>query len=288
MKQLTKNVFAEPEVRGCNFGFVTTSDGVVMIDSPQKPTDAMKLKAEIEKHGPVRYIINTEPHGDHWSGNAFFNAPVVAHEGVRTRILETDVQQWADRLAGMGPDEPPLVKGYTFNAPAITFKDGMTLHVGDHTFRLIGMPGHTPYQAAVVVEDEGVVWTSDNIFCKCQTWIQEGRPDWWYKALDDLRALPQETFVPGHGPITGKDYLNEQRSVIEEWVDYVKREALDKGLSREEAVEKLPGLRTRYNMDIGLEPVLDMVMRLNIGNLYDYLTNQGRHAPGADMSHASH
>ena len=88
MRQLTSNVYVETEVRGCNHGFVTTSDGVVMIDSPHKPTDALKLKAEIAKHGQLRYIINTEPHGDHWTGNAFFDAPVIAHEGVRTRILK--------------------------------------------------------------------------------------------------------------------------------------------------------------------------------------------------------
>ena len=40
MQQLTSNVFVETQVRGCNFGYVTTSDGIVMIDSPQKPSDA--------------------------------------------------------------------------------------------------------------------------------------------------------------------------------------------------------------------------------------------------------
>ena len=58
----------------------------------------------------------------------------------------------------------------------ITFDREMTLHVGNHTFRMIHMPGHTPYQAAVVVEEEGVVFTSDNVFCRVQTWIQEGSP----------------------------------------------------------------------------------------------------------------
>ena len=42
MQQLTSNVFVETQVRGCNHGFVTTSDGIVMIDSPHKPSDAMK------------------------------------------------------------------------------------------------------------------------------------------------------------------------------------------------------------------------------------------------------
>jgi cyclase len=109
--QITSNVFAETQVRGCNHGFVTTSAGIVMIDSPQKPSDALRWKAEIEKHGQILYIINTEPHGDHWTGNAYFDVPVIAHEGVRTRILETDLPSHLARVAGMGPEEPKLLEG---------------------------------------------------------------------------------------------------------------------------------------------------------------------------------
>ena len=97
MEQLTSSVYAETQIRGCNHGFVVTSEGVVMIDSPQKPSDALKLKEEIAKHGELRYIINTEPHGDHWTGNAYFDVPVIAHEGVRQRILDTN---WRSTLPG--------------------------------------------------------------------------------------------------------------------------------------------------------------------------------------------
>src|SRR5262249_44046003 len=89
--QLTSNAFAETQIPCWNNGFVTTSDGIVMMDSQHKPSDALKLKAEIAKRGQLRYIINTEPHGDHWTGNAFFDVPVIAHEGVRARILSTDI-----------------------------------------------------------------------------------------------------------------------------------------------------------------------------------------------------
>ncbi len=99
MEQLTSNVFVETQIRGCNHGFVTTSEGVVMIDSPHKPSDALKLKAEIAKFAELRYIINTEPHGDHWTGNAFFDAPVIAHEGVRDRILNTDLEEHIARVS---------------------------------------------------------------------------------------------------------------------------------------------------------------------------------------------
>src|SRR5712691_2310986 len=177
MQQLTSNVFAETQIRGCDHGFVTTSDGIVMIDSPHKPSDALKLKAEIAKRGQLRYIINTEPHGDHWTGNAFFNVPVVAQQGVRSRILGTDLAAHIARVASFGPEEPKLLENYKPNAPVITFQSEMTLHVGNHSFHMVHMPGHAAYQAAVIVVEEGVVFTSDNIFCKVQTWIQEGTPE---------------------------------------------------------------------------------------------------------------
>jgi glyoxylase-like metal-dependent hydrolase (beta-lactamase superfamily II) len=277
MKQLTSNVFVENEIRGCNHGFVTTSDGIVMIDSPHKPSDALKLKAELESKGRVRYIINTEPHGDHWTGNAFFDVPVVAHEGVRSRILATDMAHHVAQVGSFGPDEPRLLAGYKPNAPVITFQQGMTLHVGNRTFRMIHMPGHTPFQAAIVVEDEGVVFTSDNIFCKVQTWVQEGNPDDWYRALDSLRALPQDSFVPGHGPLCDKGYLDEQEAYLREWVDYV-RGGVERGMSKEEAVDKLTAMTDHYPMDVGQDGMSPRVMRLNVANLYDYVTGAGIHA----------
>ena len=271
MEQLTSNVFAETQIRGCNHGFVTTSEGVVMIDSPHKPSDALKLKAEIAKHGELRYIINTEPHGDHWTGNAFFDAPVIAHEGVRDRILNTDLKEHIARVANFGPEEPALLQGYTPNAPVITFKNGMTLHVGDHTFQMTHMPGHTLYQAAVSVKEEGVVFTSDNIFCQVQTWLHEANPDLWLNALGSLRRLDEEIFVPGHGPICDKGYLDEQGSYVTEWKEYV-ASGINSGMTRDDAIANLSGMLERYPRDVGQASMESMVMRMNVANLYDYLT----------------
>ena len=282
MEPLTENVFVETMLRGCNHGFVTTSDGIVMIDSPQRPTDALRLKAAIESRGPLRYIINTEPHGDHWTGNAYFDVPVAAHAGVRERIFATDMAEHTARVAAMGPDEAALLEGYTPNAPVITFDDTMTLHVGDHSFRMIHMPGHTPYQAAIVIEEEGVVFTSDNLFSKVHTWIQEGNPDHWLKSLEDLRDVPGDRFVPGHGPVTDKGYLDEQGSFIQEWVDYV-RDAVERGMTKAEAVTSLTALTERYPVRYPMEGGQDLaaaarIMERNVANLYDFVTGAGIHA----------
>jgi cyclase len=271
MQQLARNVFVETGIRGCNHGLVTTSDGIVMIDSPHKPSDALKLKAEIARRGGnLRYIINTEPHGDHWTGNAFFDVPVVAHEGVRRRILETNMPEHVARVATFGPEEPALLEDYRPNAPVITFSEGMTLHVGDHTFEMIHMPGHTMYQAAICIKEEGVVFTSDNIFHKVHTWLQEANPDLWLVALESLRGLKEEVFVPGHGAVCGKEYLDEQASFIQEWKAYVQG-ALDRGMTKDDAIERLTGMTDRYPMDVGQDGMAPMVMKRNVANLYDYL-----------------
>jgi glyoxylase-like metal-dependent hydrolase (beta-lactamase superfamily II) len=278
LHQITSNVFAETQVRGCNHGFVTTSEGIVMIDSPQRPSDALRWKSEIERHGEILYIINTEPHGDHWTGNAYFDVPVIAHQGVRTRILETDLPSHLARVAGMGPEEPQLLEGYSPNAPIITFKNGMTLHVGDHTFEMVHMPGHTLYQAAILIKEEGVVFISDNIFHKVQTYIQEANPNQWLNALNSLRYLDEEIFVPGHGALCDKSYLDEQDTYIMEWVDYV-RGAVERGMTKEEAIEDLTDMTDRYPMDVGQDGTSPRVMKMNVANLYDFILGQGIHSP---------
>ena len=51
MEQVTKNVFAETTVRGCNPGYVITSDGVVVIDTPQLPTRAVAMARKSRRGG---------------------------------------------------------------------------------------------------------------------------------------------------------------------------------------------------------------------------------------------
>ena len=192
-------------------------------------------------------------------------------KGVRTRILETDLDEHIERVANFGPEEGPLMVGYQPNVPIITFKNGMTLRVGDHTFRMIHMPGHTLYQAAIVIEEEGVVFTSDNIFHKVQTWLHEANPDLWLTALESLRGLNEDIFVPGHGDLCDKGYLDEQGSFIMEWRDYVK-DAINMGMTRDEAALNLNKFVDRYPMDVGQAHMAPMVMRISAANLYDYLT----------------
>ena len=88
MHQVTENVFVETGFRGCNPGFLVTSEGLVLIDTPFRPTDGAGYKNALEKYGPVKYLINTEPHFDHISSNFLFDATYVAQQGTRERMAD--------------------------------------------------------------------------------------------------------------------------------------------------------------------------------------------------------
>ena len=89
MEPVTGNVFTTTKLRGCNPSFVTTSDGVVVVDTPQLPTKAVAMRAEAESRGPIRFLVNTEHHVDHIFGNYLFRGAgtVVNHLGLYERFM---------------------------------------------------------------------------------------------------------------------------------------------------------------------------------------------------------
>ena len=50
-------------------------------------------------------------------------------------------------------------------------------------------------------------------------------------------------------------------------------------MTRDESIATLTAMTDRYPMDVGQDGVAPMVMRLNVANLYDYVTGAGMHAP---------
>jgi cyclase len=232
MRRVGPHSFTEIYLAGCNPSFVETSDGYVMIDSPQQPIDAVRWRERMEEKAPIRYLINTEPHLDHISGNAYF--PKVEVIG-QTKLQECfDRYLWQaysfeerrDLLKQTDPDSVFLYGHPDYplsNPPKRTFEDKLTLHVGNHSFEVVHMPGHTAPQTSVVVPEEGVVFTGDNVFHRCRSWLQECDPWEWLAALDTIAALDVETIVPGHGEPCTKAYLKEQAQIIENWVGFVER-----------------------------------------------------------------
>ena len=278
---VTPNVFTTSKLRGCNPSFVATSDGVVIIDTPQLPSHAVAMREEAQRHGPIRYIINTEHHVDHIFGNYFFRdtgAVVVHHQRVFDNFMkaqpELDPFAYAEKALEDDPEGRVLFPDRdsyysTLKKADVVVTGDATLYVGGHSFRLIHTPGHTAGQMAVHAPDERIVFAGDTVFSHCQTWLMTSDVDQWLAALDKLAELDIDKIVPGHGPVVGKSYISVQRSVLLDWVSAVSA-ALAKGWTRDETVERI-SFADRYPVDIGQEFMMNYIQTLNAASLYDKL-----------------
>lgn len=278
MQRVTDNVYAATDIRGCNPGYVVTSDGVVVVDTPQLPTRAVAMREEALEKGPIRFLINTENHIDHIFGNHFFAGlcPVVGHEHISEdfwKVLSGDPYGYSVDVVKKDDPEgmalmPPEAE-FVVNAPTILFSHTLTLRVGDHTFALYHTPGHTKAQIAVYVPEERVAFVGDTIFCECQTWFHGADPDAWLWSLDFLSTLDLDFIVPGHGPICNKDYIPKQAAFIREWVTAV-AVGIASGWSKEECMERISFL-DRFPVDIGQESAGPMVQQRAVDRIFDFL-----------------
>ena len=238
MKQVTKNVYVETEILACNLGFVTTKEGVVMIDTPMRPTDAVRWRDEASKKGEIRYLINTEEHADHWQGSYFFPGILITHQVTRDKLAKVPVAEVIERVKRTDPDGLSLTKDYRVRLADITFTGSMDLHMGGHTIRLFNLPGHSTGGIGVYIPEERIVFTTDIIFHKMKSWLNESDPSQWFASLKKLSELDFDFIVPGHGNLCKKDYIEQQTTTIRQWVDVVKS-AIKQGLSLEEAQAKI-------------------------------------------------
>ena len=114
----------------------------------------------------------------------------------------------------------------------------------------------------------GLRW-SDNIFCRVQTFLQQAVPFGWLDSLKQLEQLEVDTLVPGHGGICDRSYIAEMRTIIQSWIDAV-TQAIEQGLTMEEAQEKLTGIDP-YTVEGGNEAMSKRFPRINVARLYQVL-----------------
>jgi len=268
MQKITDNVYVESKLSRCNTSAVVTKDGVVVIDTPMIPANAKKIAAEIKKLGPVRYVINTEPHGDHTSGDCYFGGTLIAHEGTREVILTSKVEDFAGMLKMMSPESLPIPNDFRFRPPDITLSERLTIYLGGRTFKLMNLPGHTPCQVAVYVPEEKIVFTSDNVVVEDIPYFHQALPDRWLKSLKEYEKLDVAKVVPGHGGVTDKSAFPRMARIIRDCLAAVQK-AIDKGMSLAEAQEKVTFAEIFAHLPD--DERKKMVIRMNVGRLYEYL-----------------
>lgn len=270
MQKVTNNVYAGMNFRGCNSSFVVTTEGVVIIDTPQVPAEAKKWREEVQKFGEIKYVINNEPHNDHVAGNCWFAGTLVAHEGTREAIKHNRKEVLEGQMSWMAPDALPLDKDFRYRLPDITLSQEMTLYLGKHSFHIIAVPGHTASETVVFVPEERVVFASDNVVMGMPIMV-DSVPEEWLKSLKKLQTLDIDKVIPGHGPLCNKEQLQIMYDNVKYCIDSVKA-AIAKGWSLKEVQDKVT-LADRFPPmgPPGAGDVMAPIRRESLAHLYEIL-----------------
>ena len=95
---------------------ILSDDGVLVFDSSATPETAATVLAEIRKltAKPVRYLINSHWHWDHWGGNqtyqeAFPGLQIITHAKTRELMLTVE-PRW--NAKGLKEDLPQFLDGF--------------------------------------------------------------------------------------------------------------------------------------------------------------------------------
>jgi len=282
-----------PLVNG-NSVAVIGDDGVLVVDPGQFPSVARRVIGEIRKltDKPVRFVVNTHWHPDHWAANceyrAAFPGVVVITTGHTATMMRTKARQFIDPKtiesglaglreflkAGKGSDGSAIPAGFkqflsdeltdyedfvgelkqvTPTFPDVTFDRDLTVQLGRREVRLMWLGrGNTGGDAVIYVPDAKVVMTGDLVVAPTPYAIGSFLGE-WMTTLDKLMAIDATTVIPGHGPVMHDwAYARSVQGLLGSVMTQV-RQAVRDGLSLEDARKKVDVESFRTQMCGGAE-----------------------------------
>jgi len=280
----------------CNAAVVMTNDGVVVVDSHSKPSAARALYNEIQSitKQPIRKIINTHFHWDHWQGNEVYananpGVEVVASERTKENLtrpdagvggvpyiekqlaalpgeiakLKADIQNETDP-AKKANLESNLQQAEEFQKelqnmkpalPTRTVATTTTLREGGREIQLHVLGrAHTNGDLFIYLPKEKVVATGDALI-DWMPFLNDGYPEDWVRTMDALGKLDFNHMILGHGEVATKAHLAFFRGYLADLVDAVKKAAAA-GASLDDIKQSVANqLASKYEAGMSRYPV---------------------------------
>jgi cyclase len=244
----------------CNTAIIEDDDGVTVVDTHSKPSAARVIVQRLREltRKPVRFVVNTHFHWDHWHGNevypaAYPGAEVVTNQLTREAMVRKGLKRIQDHvrtvpaeivklradLAAASPDRRPtlerdlrLAEAYLAEVtalrpalPTLAFERTMTLYRRDREIHLLHLGrAHTEGDVFVYLPREKVVITGDAVI-GWTPYMGDGYPEDWAATLDRLAQLDFTHIIMGHGDVAGRDWLRTFRGYVHDMVEAVRRES---------------------------------------------------------------
>ncbi len=242
LEEVADGVFAYVQPDGSwminNTGFLVAPDGVTAVDacSTERRTRAFLDAIAGVARLPVRTLVNTHHHPDHTAGNGLFaGATIVAHDNARQEMRAMGVPHntgvWTDIDYGDLRLAPPF----------LTFADRLTLWSDELRCELLfaGQPAHTTNDIVVWIPEHSVLFAGDLVFNGGTPFLLSGSVLGAIDVLENfLKPLGAQTIVPGHGPVTGPEVIDDVLGYLR-FVRAAAEQARAAGLSPLEAARSI-------------------------------------------------
>lgn len=257
-----------PDNRGwnSNSAFVVTDVGVLLFDTGSSSAIGEAIRNTIAgvTDQPVRWIINSHAHGDHWLGNAVFAdtaQAIYASSEVIARINSEGtrwVEQFKRMTDGATGDSPVVPPGRPINTHT-------ELKFGGRQFVIFPSGNsHSPGDLLLWLPEARVLISGDVIYSDRMPSTNASNLRQWISLLSELEALQPKVVIPGHGKLTDTSGITRLRDLLTTLWDAVSRE-YQAGLADYEMVpavsEALAEFRPHY-------PGLDEKLRRDISHVY--------------------
>lgn len=290
---------------------LASEKGIVVIDDTGSLYTAGLLRDLIRTEfgrDDFAYVINTHHHWDHaWGNQVFSDVCLVGHElcvaemkrdkarlpeitqnfrsslnsaRERLRTLTAGTPEFKDmqvRVAFMERNYKGLQSGFEPTPPAVTFRDRMSLNLGDLTIKLFYFGrAHSGCDILIQVPEEGLLLTGDLFLERGWLPLFAGRPvldiPRWIEVLQAALDGEDEVkyVIPGHRDIWKKEKLILWRDyIVELWAGV--KNAKNEGLSIEEAFLRFPlDKKFNYLQELGHDQEeLDRFQKKNIGAFWN-------------------
>ncbi len=226
------------EGRGGNIGASVGEDGILIVDDQFEPL-AEKIRQALREidSGGLEFILNTHWHGDHTGSNEVFGSEgtIIAHTNVRKR-LSSEQSLFGNTV----PASPPEAW------PVITFDESLSIHFNGEEIRAIHLPrGHTDGDSIILFTGSNVLHMGDHFFRDRFPFVdlQAGGNVLGY--LDNvakaIEMAPEGVkVIPGHGPLSTVEDLENFHRVLTETVEIVRGRMQDGKNLGEIRAEGLP------------------------------------------------
>jgi cyclase len=243
-EELAPGIFINTHYRGCTPGFIYTEEGIIMVDAPLIPKQALDWRQQIEAEYPGQpflFMINTDHHRGHALGNQYFMpVKVIAHERAH-KEMSGYTENFKERVRNSFKREPEIqaqLNNIVIIPPHITFTNRATLLYGSRRIELIYVGGHTPATSLVWLPEDEICFVGDIVWVDQHPYMAQGNTLEWLRALELIRNLGAKTLIPGHGPVC----TPEATYRVGEYIEFMRRRVRDYYLDGKNKNETKSGL----------------------------------------------